>query len=1042
MTRKDKIGRFLIVFAVLMVSSTAMADLAVRIDAETSDGQWPVNLPFSLGYTFTVDTEIIVTELGRFDVNGGGLDTDSQARLYNWDTGQALTGVMITPFSRMEATGIFNSCFETIDPLVLVPGTSYLLATEVEAGDFYFDQSKLVATFPVGINHLAGKATPVGNSAMPESADASTFTISNDNDTYYGPNFKFIRQPAVPGIQIEQETSDGAWPVNFPFSLGYTFTVESEMTVTQLGRFDVNGAGLDTDSLARLYNWDTGEAVTQATITPSSPFEATGVFNSHFEAIDPVILEPGITYLLAVEVGSGDFYFDQTQPVAAFPAGITHWVGKATPVGSPAMPEVADVSTFTISNDQDSYYGPNFKFVRRPATAVRIDRETADGAWPVNFPFSLGYTFTVNSRTLVTHLGRFDIDGGGLAHDALVRLYNWDTGDTVLGTTIRPSSSFEAAGLFDCYFESVDPVILEPDITYLIAVEVGSGDFYFDQTASVATFANGFIHGVGKATPVGNPAMPERADTSTFTISNDQDTYYGPNLKILPAPPDELPPELDTHVAVDIVDVFKSRRPPADDVELGFAGYVFSVESEIMVTHLGSFDIKRDGLEEDVQVRVLDWHTGDVLAHGTIAVPGAAETTGLFKSHFTEIDPVTLNAGMTYAIVMDVTQIRDYTVHPSDQITSWASGLNYHHGIRTEPDAQSMPSNPNDFIRSDHRDAYFGPNFKFSYKPETFTLDQPLTRAVFQRNAQNSADVPVTGVVLDKTQVDEVQFRSFLSSEGTTDNPWQSLPVDELGAFSGHQVMPAGVWHSVQVRALKQGQVISQRQVNQVGVGEVFITAGQSNSANYGAPALTPQDDRISAWTGSAWRHAADPQPIATGTGGSPWSRLGDLLAADLDIPVGFISVGVGATRVDQWVPGAQYYSRIASAIEATKPTGFRALLWHQGESDSLVLTSPETYAARLKSIIDQTREDAGWDIPWGVAIVGFHPQSAEPAEADVRKGQQMVIDTVGNVFPGPNTDLLGSTYRSDTVHFNSQGLAEHGKGWLEAIYAWFPDLP
>ena len=1018
------------VLLILAACSAVMADIAVSIDAETSDGAWPVNFPFSLGYTFTVDTEIVVTELGRFDIDGAGLDANSLSRLYNWDTGQTITEVTISPSSPAEATGLFDSYFEAIDPVVLVPGTTYLLATEVKAGDFYFDQTKTIATFPAGINHLVGKATPVGNPAMPDVADASTFPISNDKDTYYGPNFKFVRQPAAPAVQIEQETSDGAWPVNLPFSLGYTFTVDTEIVVTQLGRFDVDDGGLDANALSRLYNWDTGEAITQATITPYSSFEATGLFNSYFEAIDPVILEPGITYLLAVEVGSGDFYFDQTQRIAAFPAGINHLVGKATPVGSPAMPDVADASTFTISNDKDTYYGPNFKFVRKPAAVVSIDKETADVEWPVNFPSSLGYTFTVDSRTLVTHLGRFDIDGGGLAGDALARLYNWDTGETVVETTITPSSPFEASGVFDCYFESVDTVILEPGITYLIAVEVGPGDFYFDQTQSVATFAHGINHGIGKATPVGKPDMPDTADTSTFPISSDKDTYYGPNLKILPAPATEL----STHVAVDVVDSYRGRFPPVDDVELGFAGYVFSVESEIMVTCLGSFDIDKDGLEEEVQVRLFDWHTGDVLTDGTVPVSSDAETTGLFNSHFTEIDPVTLNAGMTYAIVMDVTQLRDYAVHPSGTITSWAPGLNYRYGIRTEPNAPSMPSEPNAFIVSDHSEAYFGPNFKFSYKPETFTIDQPLTRAVFQRNAQNTADVPVAGTVLDRTKIDEIQFRYFLTSEGTTDNPWQSLPIDEVGLFAGHQVIPAGGWYSVQVRALKQGQVISQRQINQVGVGEVFITAGQSNSANYGSPALTPQDDRISAWTGSAWRHAKDPQPIATGTGGSPWSRLGDMFAAELDIPIGFISVGVGATRVDQWIHGAQYYSRIASAIKATEPTGFRAILWHQGESDSLARTSPETYSGHLKSIIDRTRDDAGWDVPWGVAIVGFHPQSSEQAEADVRKGQQIVIDTVDNVFKGPNTDLLDSRYRSDTVHFNSLGLSEHAKGWLEAI--------
>ncbi len=70
--------------------------------------------------------EIIVTELGRFDIDGDGLDASALSRLYNWDTGQVMTEVTIDPSSRVEATGIFDSYFETIDPLVLgfvgIPG--------------------------------------------------------------------------------------------------------------------------------------------------------------------------------------------------------------------------------------------------------------------------------------------------------------------------------------------------------------------------------------------------------------------------------------------------------------------------------------------------------------------------------------------------------------------------------------------------------------------------------------------------------------------------------------------------------------------------------------------------------------------------------------------------------------------------------------------------------------------------------------------------------------------------------------------------------
>jgi hypothetical protein len=79
-----------------------------------------------------------------------------------------------------------------------------------------------------------------------------------------------------------------------------------------------------------------------------------------------------------------------------------------------------------------------------------------------------------------------------------------------------------------------------------------------------------------------------------------------------------------------------------------------------------------------------------------------------------------------------------------------------------------------------------------------------------------------------------------------------------------------GGWYHVDIRVLSGAEQVALRRVEKIGAGEVFITAGQSNSCNSGNIPQFPRDDRISAWTGSGWQHADDPQPIGCGTGGSP----------------------------------------------------------------------------------------------------------------------------------------------------------------------------
>lgn len=254
----------------------------------------------------------------------------------------------------------------------------------------------------------------------------------------------------------------------------------------------------------------------------------------------------------------------------------------------------------------------------------------------------------------------------------------------------------------------------------------------------------------------------------------------------------------------------------------------------------------------------------------------------------------------------------------------------------------------------------------------------------------------------------------------------------------------------IEVKVLTEKEIVGSKTVEKVGVGEIFITAGQSNSTNCGDTPIVPWHDTVSAWTGSVWRHAFDPQPICGGPsdicstdpayGGSPWSRLGDILAHQLGVPIGFISVGYGGTSVEQWLPGG-LYGRLKSAITDSRLYGLRAILWHQGETDSIAGTSTSDYAGRLTKIIEQSRIDAGWEVPWGVALAAYLPQTSEAVEAAIRAGQLQVANNLPSVFQGPNTDSLGPLYRFDTVHFNLEGLLEHAFGWCTTILTAFGDF-
>ncbi len=325
------------------------------------------------------------------------------------------------------------------------------------------------------------------------------------------------------------------------------------------------------------------------------------------------------------------------------------------------------------------------------------------------------------------------------------------------------------------------------------------------------------------------------------------------------------------------------------------------------------------------------------------------------------------------------------------------------------------------------------------------TIESPLDRAVHQRGQDDRARVLVSGRISGIPKANSCHVSCKVTGPERKSVTSQSLPVLEgTSRFAGEITLPSGGWYAVHLDLLDgEGRATCSASVEHVGVGEVFITAGQSNSANSGTVHLAPKSDLVSARTTTGWVAAADPQPVAAGEGGTPWPPMADALVDALHVPVGLVSVGVGGTAVATWIPGGKRprwkwlarffkqnnFPRLEWAVKVMGTRGARAVLWHQGESDSIARTNEDTYAARLHAVIDGSRAAAGWNVPWLVARASFHT-SPKPEEMQaVVNGQAAVVDNK-DVFQGPTTDdMLGEQWRApDLVHFNGAGLAEHGR--------------
>jgi hypothetical protein len=187
----------------------------------------------------------------------------------------------------------------------------------------------------------------------------------------------------------------------------------------------------------------------------------------------------------------------------------------------------------------------------------------------------------------------------------------------------------------------------------------------------------------------------------------------------------------------------------------------------------------------------------------------------------------------------------------------------------------------------------------------------------------------------------------------------------------------------------------------------------------------------VSTFSGGDWRIANDPQPGVRDSidGGSFWPAFGDAMYRKYQVPIGVAVTGHGGAPVTNWSPGTPAFIWTMTRILELGPGGFRALLWHQGESNTG--QDANYYFEKLSATIKASHAAAGWDFPWFVAQASYH----NPTEASfpgVREGQKRLWDT-GLALEGPDTDTLTGDYRAG-IHFNAKGLKKHGEMWAEKV--------
>lgn len=319
-------------------------------------------------------------------------------------------------------------------------------------------------------------------------------------------------------------------------------------------------------------------------------------------------------------------------------------------------------------------------------------------------------------------------------------------------------------------------------------------------------------------------------------------------------------------------------------------------------------------------------------------------------------------------------------------------------------------------------------------------LYSPLDRQVVQRLLVDAGRVRVSGRLHGEATVVQARLSLREKPAESADSQWRELSLDGASrCFEGQLLTPAGGWYRLEVRAMNGGRVTTTTVVEHVGVGEVFVVAGQSNSTNYGADGPEKlRSGMASTFDGERWRIADDPQPGThdRSRNGSPWPAFADLMYEKYKVPIGLAVTGHGGASVDQWAPGDELFEWMMTRVRAFGPGGFRALLWHQGETD--VEKMSEEYRIKLARIVLASNERDGWAFPWFVARVSY--LSPDRPSFDSTRDAQKALWDAGIALEGPDTDSLTGDNRDrdgEGIHLSSKGLKKHGEMWAEKVGVW-----
>lgn len=368
------------------------------------------------------------------------------------------------------------------------------------------------------------------------------------------------------------------------------------------------------------------------------------------------------------------------------------------------------------------------------------------------------------------------------------------------------------------------------------------------------------------------------------------------------------------------------------------------------------------------------------------------------------------------------------TLH-SVRLTGLVPGSTYHFRVGST-DASSNSATSSD------QTLYLPPS------PGTIAITAPRGFQTFQRRVNNTSDIPISGTYTGSPSTIEASWngRPYITIDSHPSGGTFSAVLGDIQAGQGN----------LNVRFSSNTAVVAA--TTSVGVGDIYVIAGQSNASGRGTSNQTytsPADFSTLRATlfgnDDSWKNLTDPTDSSSGqvdsistdsiAAGSVWPVIATRFLADQRVPISFIPTSKGGTSITEWQRSLSTTTLYGSMYRRINASGGRikGVVFFQGETDASNSMSRDAYLSYLYGFTNSVYNDFG--VKTFVGEIGNQTLSASQID-NIRRAQIESWENGTTTFVGPTaSDINLADESGDNLHFKSNGdLLKWGNRWWAAI--------